>query len=156
MKNKGSFPPRNWGTILKSLTQMAITLSWQIAHIIGTVRTKSTQILGEKLSQTSVFFSNKISSVQLLSCVQLCDPMDCLASMPGLPVHHQLQELTQTHVHCVGDAIQPAHLLSSPSPPAFNLSQHPALFQWVSSLHQVAKVLKFQLQHKSLSRSWHF
>ena len=150
MKNKGSFPPRNWGTILKSLTQMAITLSWQIAHIIGAVRTKSTQILGEKLSQTSVFFSNKISSVQLLSCVQLCDPMDCLASMPGLPVHHQLQELTQTHVHQVSDAIQPSQPLLSPSPPTFNLSQHQGLFKWVSSSHQVAKVLEFQLQPQSL------
>ena len=81
------------------------------------------------------------------SCPTLCDPMDC--SMPGLPVHHQLLELTQTHVHWVGDAIQPSHPLSSPSPPAFNLSQHQGLFQWVSSLHQVAKVLQFQLQHQS-------
>ena len=64
--------------------------------------------------------------------------MDC--SMPGLPVHHQLPEFTQTHVHWVGDAIQPFHPLSSPSPPAFNLAQHQGLFQWVSSSHQVAKV----------------
>ena len=68
--------------------------------------------------------------------------------MPGLPVHHQLLEFTQTHVHLVGDAIQPSHPLSSPSP-AFNLCQHQGLFQWVSSLHQVAKVLEFQLQHQS-------
>ena len=61
------------------------------------------------------------------SCLTLCDLMDC--SMPGLPVHHQLLELTQTHVHCIGDAIQPSHPLSSPSPPAFNLSQHQGLFQ---------------------------
>ena len=60
-------------------------------------------------------------------------------STPGLPVHHQLPEFTQTHVHWVGDAIQPSHPLSSPSPPAFNLSQHQGLFQWVSSSHQVAK-----------------
>ena len=73
--------------------------------------------------------------------------MDC--SMPGLPVHHQLPEFTQTHVHWIGDAIQPSHPLSSPSPPAFNLSQHQDLFQWVSSSHQVAKVLEFQLQHQS-------
>ena len=72
-------------------------------------------------------------------CLTLCDPMDC--STPGFPVHHQLPELAQTHVHPVGDAIQPFHRLSSPSPPAFNLSQHQGLFQWVSSLHQVAKVL---------------
>ena len=61
------------------------------------------------------------------SCLTLCDPMEC--SMPGLPVHHQLLEFTQTHVHCVGDAIQPSHFLSSPSPLAFNLSQHQGFFQ---------------------------
>ena len=70
-------------------------------------------------------------------------PMDC--STPGLPVHPQLPENAQTHVHWVGDATQPSHILLSPSPPAFNLSQHPGLFQWVSSLHQVAKVLELQL-----------
>ena len=69
--------------------------------------------------------------------------------MPGFPVYHQLPEFVQTHVHCVGDDIQPSHLLSSPSPPSFNLSQHQSLFQWVSSSHQVAKVLEFQLQHQS-------
>ena len=73
--------------------------------------------------------------------------MDC--STPGLPVHHQLPELAQTHVHWVGDAIQPSHPLSSPSPHAFNLSQHQGLFKWVSCSHQVAKVLKFQLQPQS-------
>ena len=81
------------------------------------------------------------------SVMSLCDPMDC--HTPGFPVHHQLPEFTQTHGHRVGDVIQPSHPLSSPSPPAFNLSQHPGLFQWVSSSHQVAKVLKFQLQHQS-------
>ena len=70
-------------------------------------------------------------------------------SMLGLPVHHQLLEPTQTHVHRVGDAIQPSHPLSSPSPPALNLSRHQGLFQWVSSSHQVAKVLVFQFQHQS-------
>ena len=83
------------------------------------------------------------SSVQ--SC-ELCDPMD--RSTPGLPVHHQLLKSTQIHVHWVGDAIQPSHPLSSPSAPALNLSQHRGLFKWVSSSHQVAKVLEFQLQHK--------
>jgi len=67
----------------------------------------------------------------------------------GLPVHHQLPEFTETHVHWVGDAIQPSHPLSSLSPPAFNISQHQGLFQWVSSLHLVAKILEFQLQHQS-------
>jgi len=81
------------------------------------------------------------------SCLTLCNPMDC--STPGLPVHHQLPEFTQTHVHWVGDAIQPPHPLSSPSPPALNLSQNQGLFKGVSSLHQVAKVLEFQLQPQS-------
>ena len=81
------------------------------------------------------------------SCPTLCDPMN--PSTPGLPVPHQLPEFTHTHVHRVGDAIQPSHLLSSPSPPALNLSQHQGLFQWVSSSNQVAKVLEFQLQHQS-------
>ena len=92
-----------------------------------------------------------ISSVQQSSvaqlCPTLCNPMDC--SMPGLPVHHQLLEFTQTHVHWVSDAIQPSHPLSSPSPPAPNPSQHQGLFQWVSSSHEMAKVLEFQLQHQS-------
>ena len=77
------------------------------------------------------------------SCPTLFDPMGC--STPGFPVLHQLPELTQTHVHWVGDAIQPPH----PFPPAFNHSQHQGLFTWVSSSHQVAKVLEFQLQHQS-------
>ena len=81
------------------------------------------------------------------SCPTLCDPMKC--SMPGLPVYHQLPEFTQTHVHWVGDAIQPSHPLSSPSLPAPNPSQHQGLFQWVNSLYEVAKVLAFQLHHQS-------
>ena len=82
------------------------------------------------------------------SCLSLCDPMN--RSKPGLPVHHLLQESTQTHVHQVGDAFRPSDPLSSPSPLALNLSQHQGLFKWVSSLHQVARVLEFQLQHQSL------
>ena len=81
------------------------------------------------------------------SCPTLCDPMDC--TTPGFPVHHQLPKLAQTHVHQVGDAIQPSHPLSSPSPSALNLSQHQGIFQWVSSSHQVAEVLELQLQHQS-------
>ena len=84
------------------------------------------------------------------SCSVMSDSLwttDC--SMPGFPVRDQLPEFTQTHVHWVGDAIQPSHLLSSPSPPTFNLSQHQGLFKWVSSSHQVAKVLEFHLQHQS-------
>ena len=81
------------------------------------------------------------------SCPTLCDPMN--HSTPGLPVHHQLQEFTQTHVHRVGDAIQPSHLLPSPSPPVPNPSQHQSLFQSVNFLHEVAKFLEFKLQHHS-------
>ena len=91
---------------------------------------------------TSVQFSSVAHS-----CLTLCDPMNY--SMPGLPVHHKLPESTQTHVHRVGDAIQPSHPLSSPSPPAPNPSQHQGLFQWVNSSHEVAKVLEFHLQHQS-------
>ena len=79
-------------------------------------------------------------------CLTLCDPLDC--SMPGFPVHLQFAEFTQTHVHWVGDTIQPSHSLPCPSPPFFNLSQHQGLFKWVSSSHQVAKVLEFQVQHQ--------
>ena len=103
---------------------------------------KDTCSLGKK-SLTNLS-SVQFSSVSQL-CLTLCDPIDC--STPSLPVHHQLPEFTQTHVHWVGDAIQPSHPLSSPSPPTFTLSQHQSLFKWVSSLHQVAKVLEFQLQH---------
>ena len=93
------------------------------------------------------------ASVQIVaqSCLTLCNPMN--HSTPGLPVHHQLLEFTQTHVHRVGDAIQPSHLLSSPSPPAPNPSQHLSLFQWVNTAHEVAKVLEFQLQHQSFQWS---
>ena len=80
-------------------------------------------------------------------CPILCDPMDC--SMPLFPIHHKLPEPTQTYVHQISDPIKLSHGLLSPSPTAFNLSQHQALFQWVGSLHQVAKLLEFQLQHQS-------
>ena len=93
----------------------------------------------------------QFSSVAQL-CLTLCDLMN--RSTPGLSVHHQLPEFTQTHVDWVGDAIHPSHPLLSPSPPTFNLSKHQGLFQWVSSLHQVAKVLEFQLQHQSFQ--WTF
>ena len=85
------------------------------------------------------------------SCLTLCDPMDC--STPGILVLHHLLELAQTHVHRVGDAIQPSHPLSSPSS-AFNLSQHQGLFQWVGSSHQVARVLELQLQLQHQSFQW--
>ena len=98
-----------------------------------------------------VFLGTEYISIKLLlyliqfssvaqSCLTLCDSTDC--SIPGFPVHHQLLELAQTHVHQVGNAIQTSHLLSSPCP-AFNLSQHQSLFQWVSSLHQWPKYWRF-------------
>ena len=93
----------------------------------------------------------QLSSVQSLSpqlCPTFCNPMNC--STPGLPVHHQLPEFSLTRVHRVNDAIQLSHPLSSPSPPAPNSSQHQSLFQWVNSLHEVAKALEFQPQHQSL------
>ena len=91
--------------------------------------------------------SQSVSSVTQ-ACPTLCDPMDC--STPGFPVHHQLPEPTQTHVHWVGDAIKSSNPLSSPSPPTFKLSQNQGLFQWVSTLNQVAQVL--ELQHQSFLR----
>ena len=100
----------------------------------------------EHIDKLSLLYNVQFSSVQFGCSVilTLWDPMDC--SMPGLPVHHPLPEFSQTHVHWVGDAIQPSHPLLSPSPPALNLPQHQGLFKWVSSLHHVAKVLEFQLQ----------
>ena len=95
---------------------------------------------------TTIIKMSVSQSFRSLSYVWLCDPMDC--STPGFPVHHQFPELAQTRVHWVSDAIQPSHPLSSPSPPAFNLSQHQGLFKGVSSSCQVAKVLEFQLQHQ--------
>ena len=88
----------------------------------------------------------QFSSVTQL-CPTPCDPIYC--SMSGLPVHYQLPGFTQTHVHCVSDVIQPSDTLSSSSSTTFNLSKHQGLFKWVSSSHQVAKVLEFQLQHQS-------
>ena len=101
----------------------------------------------EEMGIGFILHYGQFRSVQLPSPVQLCDPMDC--SMPGLLVHQQLLEFIQNHVHSVGDAIQLTHPMLSPSPPTFNLSQHQGLFQRVSSSHQTAKVLEFQLQHQS-------
>ena len=132
-----------WGTQIRAsnrFRQMQSLVSQQ-SNLI--------QYHGEK-SDFSVMILDQLDIyIQFSSVAQLgptlCNPMNC--STPGLPVHHQLPESTQTHVHWVGDAIQPSHPLSSPSPPALNLSQHQGLFKWVSSSHQVAKVLEFQLKH---------
>ena len=111
-------------------------LHWQ-------ARSLPLSLLGDVQNSGSV---SSVSSVAQ-SCPALCDPMN--RSTPGLPVHHQFLEFTQTHVHRVGDAIQPSHPLLSPSPPAPSPSQHQGLFQWVNSSHEVAKVLEFQPQHQS-------
>ena len=102
-------------------------------------------LLTEPLGKPHLIYYQFSSVAQ--SCLTLCDPMN--RSTPGLPVHHQLPEFTQTHAHRVGNAIQPPHPLPSPSPPAPSPSQHQGLFQWVNSSHEVAKVLEFQLQHQS-------
>ena len=95
-----------------------------------------------------IFFSTMVCCLVTKSCPTLCDPMDCIT--PGFPVLYYLLELAQTHVHWFSDAIQPSHPLSPSSPPVFsNLSQHQSFFQWISSSHQVAKVLELQLQHQS-------
>ena len=94
-------------------------------------------ILAGKVPWTEELMGHSPSSSSVTqSCLTLCDPLDC--SMPGFPVHHQFLEFAQTHVHSVGDAIQPSHPLSSPSPSALNLFQHQGLFQSVNSLHQAA------------------
>ena len=133
-----------------------------IDHYISSIcewfeQSNSFQTMNSNRTYQDLVFYNDIQDVIQFSsvahsCPTLCNPMDCSTS--GLPVHHQLPEFTQTHVHWVSDDIQPSLPLSSPSPPPFNLSQHQGLFQWVSSSHQVAKVLKFQLQHQFLQ--WTF
>ena len=126
------------------------TKTWNFASFFNFNNNDKLFILGLHCSPApnpSVQFSSVAHS-----CPTLWDAMDC--SMSGFPVHQQLQKFTQTHIHWVSDAIQPSHPLSSPSPPTFNLSQHQSLFNWVSSSHQVAKLLVFQLQHQSFQ--WKF
>ena len=115
--------PPQW----KTGTQADFLLLFTIPSLCHLEKTLLIVKVGRQWAQSPyVQFSSVIQS-----CPTLCDPMDC--STPGLPVHHQLPELAQTHVHWISDAIQPSHPLSSPSPPTFNLSQHQGLFQWVSS-----------------------
>ena len=113
-----------------------------VSHIVGGCKVMALGISGSDCFPGSVQFSSVAQS-----CLTLCDPVN--QSTPGLPVHHQLPEFAQTHAHRVGDAIQPSHPLSSPSPPAPNPSQNQGLFQRVNPSHEVAKVFKFQLQHQS-------
>ena len=144
------FSPFTWGIGQRSVCYLSVALGsgqpgWSR---LGEPLPLHQALYYKSLTIIAKLFSTHYQSVS--SAAQLCptlhDPMDC--SMPGFPVHHQILELTQRHVHWVGDAIQLSHPLSSPSPPAFNLSQHKGLFQWVSSSYQVAKVLDFQLQHQ--------
>ena len=113
-------------------------MKWSESH---SVVSDSWNSLGQNIGvgSLSLLWWNMYQFSRSVVSSSLRPPMDC--STPGFPVHHQLPELTQTHVHWVGDAIQPSHPLSPPSPPAFNLSQHQGLFQCVSSSHQVAKLL---------------
>ena len=140
-----SFPVVIFSWLSQSNRRLTINpcrCQWDIPQKLSTWQWK---MLIWSLAEWSV--QKQFSSVQFSSFAQssltLCDPMN--RSTPGLPVHHQLPEFTQTHVHRVDDAIQPSHPLSSPSPPAPNPSQHQSLFQWVNSSHEVAKVLEFQL-----------
>ena len=142
---KARFPGDSWDGNVSSYfwswtsrIEHANTHSCMQVNRIYFKREKSTKLSAQTLSQ--------FSSVAQ-SCPTLCNPIEC--SMLGFPVHHQVLELVQTHVLWVSDAIQPSHPLPSPSPPALNLSQHQGLFQGISSLHQVVKVLGFQLQPQS-------
>ena len=145
---------------MKSLTKTLLCLTWKATVILKSIFPFFAILSSQTIKEYQTALDSKswklmitlgiskviqFSSVQSLSRVwlTLCNPMDC--STPGFPVHHQFPESTQTHVHWVHDAIQLSHPLSSPAPPAFNLSQHQSLLKWVSSLHQVAKVLEFQL-----------
>ena len=140
----------DWALHLLAMNPLAyLTLSffnWQIGKYVALLfhRVKVRMQRDNMWScKVKIFQVNSVSQL----CPTLCDPMDC--NSPGLPVHHQLPEFTQTHIHWIGDAIQPSHPLLSPFPPALNLSPHQSLFKWVTSYHQVAKVLEFQLQDQS-------
>ena len=116
-----------------------ILLLWRSFQLLSRVT-----LIFDKLSWKIIKKDTYVVVFQLLKlCLTLCNPMDC--SLPGFPVLHHLLEFAQVDDHWAGDAIQPSHHLSSPSPPALNLSEHQGLFQWVGSSHQVAKVLEFQL-----------
>ena len=131
---KESWVPKNW-------------CFWTVVlekNLESPLDSKEIQLVNPK--GNSVQFSSVAQS-----CLTLCDPMN--PRMSGLPVYHQLPESTQTHVHWVGDVIQPSHPLSSPSPPAPNSSQHQSLYQRVNSSYEVAKVLEFQLYHHSFQRT---
>ena len=128
--------------LFNMLSRLVITFLPRSKRLLISLVIRKMQIRSTTRYHQHLFSSVQFSSVAQ-SCPTLCDPMN--HSTPGLPVHHHLPEFTQTHIHRVHDAIQPSHPLSSPSPPAPNPSQHQSLFQWVTSSHEVAKVLEFQL-----------
>ena len=133
---------------------MALQKDWQLKgnwdesylNVCKTIKLTSGKENSQEYKNIDILLQS-VSSVAQSCLIPLCDPMDC--SMSGFPVHHQLSELTQAHVHHVSNAIQASHPLSSPSSPAFNLSQHQVLFQWVGSSNQVAKIFQLQFQHQS-------
>ena len=130
----------------KNVNRWVARQSWENLPESRTQKTLSSPQILKQRERIKKLETASVSSVTRL-CLTPCNPMDY--SMPGFPVHHQLPELTQIHVHQVSDAIRPSRPLSSPSPSAFNLSQHQGLFQWGSSSHQVVKVLEFQFQLQS-------
>ena len=145
-------PQRSEGTLGRKWVTV-LDVDWRKStHVFQKYLLSRYSMTNHKLDATDQILSiNKYNTHQFSSvaqsCLTLCDPMDW--STPGFPVHHQLPEHVQTHVHWIGDAIQLSHPLLSPSPPAFNLVQYQGYFQWGSSSHQVAKVLELQLQHQS-------
>ena len=133
--------PLLWNTAWRGSHVATLLSSWtqhSFYHVSETVLDPPNQLMCQLNTHLEI---TKGSSVQSLCRVRLCNPMN--HSMPGLSVHHQLPEFTQTHVHWVSDAIQPSHPLSSPSPPALNLSQHQGLCKWASSSHQVSSSVQF-------------
>ena len=126
-----------------------IQVFWWICFLRSNFGANSTFLALMQMQKIYIFKASFCCCCSVIqSCPILCNPMDC--SKPGFPVLHHLPELGQTHVHWVGDVIQPSHPLSSPSPPDLNLSQHQGLFQWVGSSHQMARVLELQPQHQCL------
>jgi len=145
-----------WSSSASPLLGRSHAIGWAGSHLSGISETsegrwtasKSLRIWSPCLIRDPWVVKWPQFSSVAQSCPTLCNPMNHTQHTRP-PVHHQLLDFTQTHVHWVGDAIQPSHPLSSPSPPALNLSQHQGLFKWVSSSHEVPKVLEFQLQHQS-------
>ena len=144
-----AYTPRKPELKETSVLQCSALFMIQFSHLFVTPSWEALHETFAKIQQVNkapvfvkILYFVQFSSVTK-SCLTLCNPMN--HSMPGLPVHHQHPEFTQTHVQQVGDAIHPSHPLLSPSPPAPNPSQHQSLFQWVNSSHEVAKVLEFQL-----------